>query len=59
MIFMKMYTLLILPNYNYNLPMLSVDIIFMGGKRVFVIELIDPAGIRDDNLEAATRRCAP
>jgi hypothetical protein len=52
MIFMKMYTLLILPNYNYNLPMLSVDIIFMGGKRVFVIELIDPAGIRDDNLEA-------
>jgi hypothetical protein len=52
MLFMKMYTLLILPNYNYNLPMLSVDIIFMGGSRVFVIELIDPAGIKDDNLEA-------
>jgi hypothetical protein len=52
MVFMKMYTLLILPNYNYNLPMLSVDIIFMGGKRVFVIELIDPANITDDNLEA-------
>ena len=52
MLFMKMYTLLILPNYNYNLPMLSVDIIFMGGGRVFVIELIDPAVIKDDNLEA-------
>jgi len=50
-IFMKMYTLLILPNYNYNLPMLSVDIIFIGGKRVFVIEIIDPARIKDENLE--------
>jgi len=50
-IFMKMYTLLILPNYSYNLPMLSVDIIFMGGKRVFVIEIIDPARIKDENLE--------
>ncbi len=56
MVFMKMYTLLILPSYNYNLPMLSADIIFMGGKRVFVIELIDPAGIRDDNLEAGYAR---
>ena len=51
-IFMKMYTLLILPNYRYNLPMLSVDIIFMGGKRVFVIEIIDPARIKDDNLDS-------
>ena len=51
MLFMKMYTLLILPNYGYNLPMLSVDIIFMGGRRVFVIELIDPAAIKDENLE--------
>jgi len=50
-LFMKMYTLLILPNYNYNLPMLSVDIIFIGGKRVFVIEIIDPARIKDENLE--------
>ncbi len=49
-LFMKMYTLLILPDYRYNLPMLSVDIIFIGGKRVFVIEVIDPARIRDDNL---------
>jgi len=50
-LFMKMYTLFILPNYNYNLPMLSVDIIFIGGKRVFVIEIIDPARIKDENLE--------
>jgi len=50
-LFMKMYTLLILPNYNYNLPMLSVDIIFIGGKRIFVIEIIDPAHIKDENLE--------
>ena len=51
LLFMKMYTLFILPDYNYNLPMLSVDIIFMGGRRVFVIEIIDPARIKDDNLE--------
>ena len=39
-LFMKMYTLLMRPNYNFNLPMFSVDIIFIGGKRVFVIEVI-------------------
>jgi hypothetical protein len=49
-LFMKMYTLLILPDYSYNLPMLSVDIIFIGGRRVFVIEVIDPARIEDENL---------
>jgi hypothetical protein len=32
--------------------MLSVDIIFIGGKRVFVIEVIDPAHIEDDNIIA-------
>jgi hypothetical protein len=51
-LFMRMYTLLITPDYRYNLPMLSADIIFIGGgKRVFVIEIIDPAQIKDDNLE--------
>lgn len=50
-LFMKMYTLLIRPNYNFNLPMFSVDIIFIGGKRVFVIEIIDPAHIEDDNIK--------
>ena len=30
--------------------MLSVDIIFIGGRRVFVIEIIDPAQIKDENL---------
>ena len=50
-IFMRMYTLLLRPNYNYNLPMLSVDFIFIGGKRVFVIEVIDPAHIEDENIK--------
>jgi len=49
-LFMKMYTLLIRPDYSYNLPMLSVDFIFIGGKRVFVIEVIDPAHIKDENI---------
>ena len=48
-VFMKMYTLMIRPDYRYNLPMLSVDFIFIGKKRVFVIEVIDPAKIDDDN----------
>jgi len=48
-VFMKMFTLMIRPDYNYNLPMLSVDFIFIGKKRVFVIEVIDPAKIDDDN----------
>ena len=50
-LFMKMYTFLVRPNYNFNLPMFSVDIIFIGGKRVFVIEIIDPAHIEDDNIK--------
>lgn len=50
-LFMKMYTLLMRPNYNFNLPMFSVDFIFIGGKRVFVIEIIDPAHIEDDNIK--------
>lgn len=50
-LFMKMYTMLIRPDYRYNLPMLSVDFIFMGDSRVFVIEVIDPARIPDDNKE--------
>lgn len=48
--FMKMYTLMIRPSYDYNLPVLSVDFIFMPfGKRVYVIEIIDPAKIDDAN----------
>lgn len=48
--FMKMYTLMIRPSYAYNLPVLSVDFIFMPfGKRVYVIEVIDPARIDDAN----------
>lgn len=50
-LFMKMYTLLLRPDYNYNLPMLSVDFIFIGGKRVFIIEVIDPARIEDENIK--------
>jgi len=48
-VLMKMYTLMIRPDYRYNLPMLSVDFIFIGKKRVFVIEVIDPAKIEDEN----------
>ena len=48
-VFMKMFTLMLRPDYKYNLPMLSVDFIFIGKKRVFVIEVIDPARIDDDN----------
>ncbi|MFC1591081.1 hypothetical protein ACFL43_01005 [Thermodesulfobacteriota bacterium] len=52
MLCVRMFTCFILPNYNYNLPMLSVDIVFIGGKRVFVIEVIDPAHIEDENIKA-------
>ena len=48
-LFAKMFTLTIRPDYAFNLPMLSVDFICMGPKRVFVIEVIDPAKIDDDN----------
>ncbi len=48
--FMKMHTLLFVPDSRYNLPLMSVDIIFMGKRRVFVIEIIDPAGIEDENI---------
>lgn len=49
-LFMKMFTLLFQPNYNYNVPMFSVDIIFIGGTRIVAIEIIDPAGIKDSNI---------
>jgi len=47
---MKMFTLMIRPDYGYNLPVLSVDFIFTPfGGRVYVIEIIDPAKIADEN----------
>ncbi len=49
LLFMKMYTLVIRPDPQYNLPMLSVDIIFMGAKRLYIIEVIDPARIEGEN----------
>lgn len=51
-LFMKMFTLMIRPDYKYNLPVLSVDFIFIGKKRVYVIEVIDPAKIDDENKSA-------
>jgi len=51
LLFMRMYTFLIRPDYKYNLPVLSVDFIFIGKKRVFVMEIIDPAKIEDQNKQ--------
>lgn len=48
---MKMHTLLFIPDPGYNLPMMSIDIIFAGKRRVFVIEIIDPAQIEDNYLK--------
>ena len=53
MLCMKMYTMMIRPSYDYNLPVLSVDFIFLPfGKRVYVMEVIDPARIDDPNKKA-------
>ncbi len=49
LLFMRMYTFLIRPDYKYNLPVLSVDFIFIGKKRVFIVEIIDPVKIEDEN----------
>jgi len=48
---MKMHTILFIPEDGYNLPMLSIDIIFAGRRRVFVIEIIDTAGMADEYLQ--------
>jgi hypothetical protein len=49
---MKVYTLIIRPDEAYNLPMLSADFVFLPfGKRVYVIEVIDPAHIDDANKQ--------
>ncbi len=61
-LFMKMFTLMIRPDYQYNLPVLSVDFIFVGKKRVYVIEVIDPAKIDDANKKThydKMRACLP
>jgi hypothetical protein len=49
-VFMKLHTFFFRPDPVYNLPMLSIDVIFMGAKRIFVIEIIDPAKISDETL---------
>jgi hypothetical protein len=49
-VFMKLHTFFFRPDPAYNLPMLSIDVIFMGAKRIFVIEIIDPAKISDETL---------
>lgn len=48
--FMKMYTLLLAPKSGFNFPMLSVDVVSVGGKRVFVLEVIDPAHVPSENI---------
>jgi hypothetical protein len=50
--FMKMYTLLIRPDYGYNLPIMSVDVMIMGGNRMYYIEFIDPTGVPDAALDS-------
>ncbi len=55
-VFMKLHTFFFRPDPAYNLPMLSIDVIFMGRKRVFVIEIIDPAQISDETLEVHYNR---
>jgi hypothetical protein len=47
----KMHTFLFIPEHGYNLPMMSIDIIFAGKRRVFVIEIIDPAQIEDYHVQ--------
>jgi len=49
-VFMKLHTFFFRPDPAYNLSMLSIDVIFMGAKRIFVIEIIDPAQLSDDTL---------
>ena len=50
--FVKMYTLLIRPHDSFNLPVFSADIIFMGKRRVFILELIDPVDVPADHKNA-------
>jgi hypothetical protein len=55
-VFMKLHTFFFRPDPAYNLPMLSIDVIFMGAKRIFVIEIIDPAKISDKTLSVHYER---
>jgi hypothetical protein len=48
---MKMHTFLFIPEADYNLPMMSIDVIFTYSRRVFVIEIIDPAQIENEYLQ--------
>lgn len=50
--FVKMYTLVIRPEPSFNLPVFSADIIFMGKRRVFILELIDPVTTPADHKTA-------
>jgi hypothetical protein len=52
----RIYNLVLRPNPRFNLPILSSDIMFVGARRAFYIEVIDPAGLDDDNKAAGYRR---
>ncbi|MBI4975938.1 MAG: hypothetical protein HZC28_00555 [Spirochaetes bacterium] len=51
----RMYSLVICPESIYNLPVLSADFIFLPfGKRVCVIEIIDPSPVTNANRRKYT-----
>jgi hypothetical protein len=51
--FMRMYTLFMTPKDGYNFPLFSLVVINMGGKRFFVLEIIDPARIPEEHITQA------
>ena len=53
---MKLHTLFLRADPMRNLPMLSIDVIMMGRRRIFVIEIIDPAHQNDEVLRSGYAR---
>jgi len=48
--FITMFSLVIRPDYAYNMPILSSDVILMGDRRIILLEVIDTTDVDDTNL---------
>lgn len=48
----RVFTLCLVPDYRYNLPIFSADAVFMGSRRILLLEIIDSTRIEGEHLTA-------
>jgi hypothetical protein len=54
--FIRTLTLVLVPDYQYNLPIFTADVIFVGARRIMLVEVIDPVQIEAEHLKIGYQR---